>query len=225
MISRLNTSPTRTPVNASPTPSRTSTHDSGPSWVATPSMCGSFIRFSTPVYPGAQWVLSFPKRLRYFLHRAPGLVGRVLAVVLRVLETRLRECSPGAPAGARFGAVTFFQRFGSALNAHLHLHICVIDGVSSQGAAGELRFHPATVLSHSDVAAVQSLVRHRVLHLFERSGLLGPEVAENMREWRHAGGFSLDLSDNTFRVGRDDRGGEVSILQMPRGGSSIEFLH
>ena len=67
MISRLDTSPIRTPVNASPTPLRASTHDSGPSWVATPSMCGSFTRFSTPVYPGARWVPALPKRQRYFL--------------------------------------------------------------------------------------------------------------------------------------------------------------
>jgi hypothetical protein len=60
-----------------------------------------------PQVPVRQWVLSFPKRLRYFLHRDPGLVGRVLAVALRALEIRLRECSPSAPAGARFGAVTF----------------------------------------------------------------------------------------------------------------------
>ena len=35
----------------------------------------------------------------------------------------------------------------------------------------------------------------------------------------------LFLSDNTLRVDVDDRGGEVGILQMPRGGSTIEFLH
>ena len=34
-------------------PLRTSTHDSGPSWVASPSMSDSFIPFSMPVYPGA----------------------------------------------------------------------------------------------------------------------------------------------------------------------------
>jgi hypothetical protein len=82
--------------------------------------------------------------LRYFLHRDPGLVGRVLAVALRALETRLSGCSPSAPARARFGAVTFIQRFGSGLNAHLHFHFCVINGVISQGAAGELRFLPAS---------------------------------------------------------------------------------
>jgi len=175
-----------------------------------------------PQVPVRQWVLSFPKRLRYFLHRDPGLVGRVLAVALRTLEPRLRECSPGARAGARFGAVTFIQRFGSALNAHLHFHICVIDGVFSQGAAGELRFHPATVLSPSDVATVQRLVRHRVLRLFERDGLLSPEATDNMREWRHGGGFSLDAS---VAIEADDRAGLERLLRYcSRPAFSVERL-
>ncbi|MHB1903694.1 MAG: hypothetical protein ACYCTG_06275 [Ferrimicrobium sp.] len=38
LISRLNTWPARAPVNASPSPSRTPTHDSGSSWLAMPSM-------------------------------------------------------------------------------------------------------------------------------------------------------------------------------------------
>src|ERR1700730_697271 len=36
-LSRLNAWPTRTPVNASPWPSRATAHDSGPMWIATPS--------------------------------------------------------------------------------------------------------------------------------------------------------------------------------------------
>ena len=38
VISRLDTLPMRAPVNASPMPSRAPAHDSGSSWVATPSM-------------------------------------------------------------------------------------------------------------------------------------------------------------------------------------------
>ena len=53
VISRLNGWPARTPVNASPPPSRTTAHDSGPSWIATPSMSGVLIPFLMPVYPGA----------------------------------------------------------------------------------------------------------------------------------------------------------------------------
>lgn len=56
VISRLNGWPARTPVNASPSPSRTPAHDSGPSWIATPSMSGVLIPFLPPVYPGAPHV-------------------------------------------------------------------------------------------------------------------------------------------------------------------------
>src|SRR4029434_5652769 len=53
VISELHTWPVRTPVNASPASLRTQSHDSGPKWCATPFLCGSFIRYSLPVYPGA----------------------------------------------------------------------------------------------------------------------------------------------------------------------------
>ena len=163
-----------------------------------------------PRVPVRQWVVSFPKRLRYFLHRDPALLGRVLAVVLRALEGRLRACCAGAPATARFGAVTFIQRFGSALNAHLHFHICVIDGVFSQGADGALRFHPAAGLDGAAVAAVAGLVRQRVLRLYERSGRLDAQAAQTMRQWRHGGGFSVDAS---VRVNANDRAGLERLLR------------
>jgi len=78
------------------------------------------------------------------------------------------------------------------------------------------------VLSQSDVAAVQSLVRHRVLCLFERNGLLSPEAAENMREWRHGGGFSVDAS---VAVEADDRAGLERLLRYcSRPAFSVERL-
>ena len=52
-FSRLNTQPTLSPVNASPNGSPHSTHDSGPSWLAKPLTCDSFIHYNLPVYPGA----------------------------------------------------------------------------------------------------------------------------------------------------------------------------
>jgi len=53
-LSRLNTRPARTPVNALPLPLRTTTHDSGPLWAANPSTYDSFIHNTSPVYPGAR---------------------------------------------------------------------------------------------------------------------------------------------------------------------------
>ena len=48
-LSRLNTRPARTPVNASTPPSRATPHDSGPVWVANPSPYESFIHYTSPV--------------------------------------------------------------------------------------------------------------------------------------------------------------------------------
>ncbi|GEM_PF-3966585 len=53
-LSRLDTRPARTPVNALPMPSRTPAHDLGPLWAANPSTYDSFIHYTLPVYPGAQ---------------------------------------------------------------------------------------------------------------------------------------------------------------------------
>src|SRR6266498_2011639 len=52
-ISRLNTWPIRTPVNASPAPLRTPMHDSEPVRIANPSPYETFIHNTLPVFTGA----------------------------------------------------------------------------------------------------------------------------------------------------------------------------
>jgi hypothetical protein len=53
-ISRLNTRPGRSPVNASTPPSRAAPHDSGPLWFAIPSTYETFIHNTLPVLTGAR---------------------------------------------------------------------------------------------------------------------------------------------------------------------------
>src|SRR3990167_5331093 len=53
LISRLDTPPECTSVNASPAPLRTPAHDSRSPWLAKPSVRDSSILTSMPVYPGA----------------------------------------------------------------------------------------------------------------------------------------------------------------------------
>jgi hypothetical protein len=143
-----------------------------------------------PRVPVRQWVLAIPKRLRYFLQRDPRLVNAVLRIFLAEVEAALRAGSPDAPDGARFGAVTFVHRFGSALNANLHFHCCVIDGLFSEADEG-VRFHPA-FLTDRALAKVQQQTRRRVLKLFQRRQLLSPEAVETMQAWEHDGGFSVN---------------------------------
>jgi hypothetical protein len=49
VFSRLNTQPMHTPVNASPTPSRKPTHNSGTVWFARPSLEETCTLYSLPV--------------------------------------------------------------------------------------------------------------------------------------------------------------------------------
>ena len=49
VISRLNTQPTLSTVNASPVPSRPPAHDSKPLWLAKPSTCETLIHYNPPV--------------------------------------------------------------------------------------------------------------------------------------------------------------------------------
>ena len=60
-----------------------------------------------PPLPLRQWVLSVPKRLRYFLHDDAALQGVVVRILLRAIERCLRQHSPGSSAAARLGAVVF----------------------------------------------------------------------------------------------------------------------
>jgi len=70
-----------------------------------------------PHVPMRQYVLTFPKRIRWHLARDPSLSSAALTLFLRALFAfqRKRARAEGVQAG-KPGAVTFVQRFGSALN-------------------------------------------------------------------------------------------------------------
>jgi hypothetical protein len=161
-----------------------------------------------PPLPVRQWVLSVPKRLRYFLQHEPEAISAVLHIVLRVIEARLRQGS-GCARG-RLGAVSFVQRFGSALNVHVHFHCCVIDGVFFADPDGQVEFAEAAALTAEDLAAVQQQVRRRVLRWFARAGHLDAADASDMASWDHGGGFSLDAS---VRIEGADRSGLERLLR------------
>jgi len=86
-----------------------------------------------PRLPVRQWVLSVPKRLRYYIQRDSATLNMVLRIFLRVIAQNLQAHCPGAAnadkANLHIGAVAFIHRFGSSLNEHVHFHVCVVDGV------------------------------------------------------------------------------------------------
>jgi hypothetical protein len=163
-----------------------------------------------PPLPVRQWVLSLPKRIRPFLPHDPRLAGDVLRVLLRAIRTTLRRASPSATGDAQLGAVSFLHRFGSALNAHFHFHVVVLDGVFSEGDDGSVTFHEATHLTADDGLRLERTLQRRVLRLFRRRGLLDEHTVEDMLTWQASGGFSLDAS---VRIHGSDAGGRERLLR------------
>ena len=95
----------------------------------------------------------------------------VLNVFIRAvfadLRGRARECGI---ARTQCGAVTFVQRFGSALNCTLHFHTLCLDGVYAPEDNGEPEFFSLTAPETSDVQRVVAAVARRVSTLMSDAG-------------------------------------------------------
>ena len=165
-----------------------------------------------PHLPVRQWVFSFPKRLRYFLDDAP-LQNAVLHSFLSAIEQGLRQSLPQTNGATRIdthiGAVVFIHRFGGLLNAHLHFHVVMIDGVFCEAEAGHLRFQE-TYLTAKQMTHLQRTIRQRIVRLFVRRGLLDKAEGHAMMTRAHDGGFSLDSS---VRIEAHDRKGLERLLR------------
>jgi hypothetical protein len=158
-----------------------------------------------PRLPVRQWVLSVPKRLRYFMQRDGAVLNMVLRIFLRVIAQSLQSNSPGAAqldkAALHIGAVAFIHRFGSSLNEHVHFHVCAVDGVFDevagdvvadvQATAPSVIFHPASAIDAYAVAQVQATLQKRILRAFVARGLLESCDAKEMLAYQHSG-FSVD---------------------------------
>ena len=81
LFSRLNTQPMRTPVNASPKPSRVSAHDSGTVWFARPSLAETCTLYSLPVSRRTHCQLKRP----WYARRVGGAAARVESSLARLL--------------------------------------------------------------------------------------------------------------------------------------------
>jgi len=147
-----------------------------------------------PRTPFRQWVITFPKRVRWHLRNRPEVASSLLRIFLRAVETTIRNRSPGAPTGSRIGAVSFRHLFGSSLNPHPHFHCLITNGVFASSHDHEAVFHEALDLSPRDVRSAQVKVRKRTLAFLERHDYLEPGTVADMLSWQHGGGFSLDAS-------------------------------
>ena len=92
-------------------------------------------------------------------------------------------------SGARTGAVTLIQRFGSALNLNPHLHMLILDGAYTF-SGNRPTFHRARPPGGEELYDLLDTLSRRIVRLLERRGLL---VADPVAPYLDlAPGSSLD---------------------------------
>jgi len=140
-----------------------------------------------PAVKVRQWVLSLPFALRYRLAYDARLTTDVLNVFIRALFGDLRRRAKRllGLCSTQSGAVTFIQHFGDALNANLHFHSMVIDGVYAAGPGGRPEFYRLPAPDDDEVLRLTALIAQRTRSLLERRGLgteADPQHADPLSE-------------------------------------------
>jgi hypothetical protein len=126
-----------------------------------------------PEVPVRQWVLTLPYPLRYRCAYDAKLMSEVLKLFLRALFASLRRRArrQGVAGRLQCGAVSFLQRFGSAINLNCHVHTLALDGVYPVSGNGPIRFYPLPPPDDEEVARVVVRVAHQLAKLLKKRGM------------------------------------------------------
>jgi hypothetical protein len=131
--------------------------------------------------PVRQWVLSFPRSVRFLAARRPEVPSGLLDLFTRaVFAWQRRRARALRVADPRTGGCTAVQRFGGALNLNVHFHTLVPDGVfellPGGGPAGFVYLDPP---SDEDVRAVLARIVRRTAKLLAGLDLPDPGAEED----------------------------------------------
>ena len=137
-----------------------------------------------PWVPTRQWVVSEPMPLRYWMAASQDLTAQVHTIV----RTTIGQYYVNQAVTRRIerqqvqqGSVTFIQRFGSALNLHVHFHCVFLEGVYLNRTAAGLKPHflKSEPPSDADITAVLQKISRWVIRTLRQLGYLeaGNEAA------------------------------------------------
>ncbi|MEI7591187.1 MAG: transposase, partial [Deltaproteobacteria bacterium] len=123
-----------------------------------------------PLVPVRQFVVTFPPPLRLWLARSNKLCANICKKVVDALDKHLRK--QANVSNGVTGSVVFIQRFGSAANLNVHLHIVALDGVYEQKSTGDLKFYNAAAPTAESTLALATDIAKRVNNVLLRKGYL-----------------------------------------------------
>src|SRR5215510_11501079 len=144
-------------------------------------MAAHLVEQVIPWVPTRQWVVSVPVPLRYWMAGSQDLTATVHTIIRTTIGQYYvnQAVQRGHErATAHPGSVTFIQRFGSALQLHVHYHVLFLEGVfldrTDQGRPP--RFLPGEPPTNTDIAAVIQKISRRVIRKLRRLGYLEADM-------------------------------------------------
>lgn len=130
-----------------------------------------------PRVPLRQWVLSFPFPLRFLFAGYPDVMTKALGVIYRCIATDVIHRAGFTHADARTGAVTFIQRFGSALNLNIHFHMLFLDGVYLvHGDGTRSVFRPGKAPGRVELETLLHTISNRLARYLAKAGVLEQDI-------------------------------------------------
>ena len=170
-----------------------------------------------PQRPIRQWVLSFPFALRYLFATRPATLSRVLAIVYRAIARRYAGAAGVAVSQGHTGSVTLIQRFGSALNLNVHLHMLFLDGVYVE-RHDKPGFRRVSAPVRTELEVLVHQISQRVGRHLERKGLLERDLesSELTLDPDEDDGMNALLGHSiTYRVAVGPRAGQKAFRCRP----------
>ena len=126
-----------------------------------------------------QWVVTFSPRVRYHLAADPKLASLALTESLRAIfgwqRSAARRNGERPARASSTAAITFIQRFNSALELSLHFHVLIPDGVfirDGDDPDARPRFVELDPPTDEDVAALLGAIIERVTAMLKKRGRL-----------------------------------------------------
>ena len=126
-----------------------------------------------PEHRVRQWVVTLPVAIRYMASTNKVLQDKIHKIIRRAINNYYESLFPNQKSWP--GAISFCQRFGSALNLNLHWHILYLDGVYYYNSHGELKFKNSPSPSNIDIDRVLTNISQDVIKLLQKEGILDKE--------------------------------------------------
>ena len=167
-----------------------------------------------PEEPLRQWVLSLPHALRFLLATDPQALTVVLGVAFRTISGYLIRKAGLSRATGDTGAVTFVQRFGSALNLNVHFHMLFLDGAYAVHADDSLVFRRVPEPGTKELQEILERIAERIGKALERRGLVERDIDKAWLALDPQGGPMDDLLGHaiTYRIAVGPRAGQKLFM-------------